>query len=131
MVEDECPCVDIEMDYDERPKFSHRKWRRARKPHVCCECRGAISKGDGYEYVVGIWGDKWLTFKTCEGCRDIRGALFCGGWTYGQMYEDLVEFDMVDFQVDTPPAGCVITELTEIGARKLKAYWAERVGLKG
>lgn len=45
--------------------------RRARKSHVCCECREEIKKGDYYQYSSGVWGGDPLDFKQCMNCHEI------------------------------------------------------------
>lgn len=46
--------------------------QRARKSHCCCECGGAISIGDVYQKVWGVWDGDPRTFKTCDACSSLR-----------------------------------------------------------
>jgi len=46
--------------------------RKARKVHLCCECRWPIEKGQAYQYVSGVWDRSPASFKTCLVCAEIR-----------------------------------------------------------
>ena len=68
--------------------------RKARKPHVCCECGGTIAVGERHEYVTANWEGTWCDFRTCPDCVVIRCNLArregsCGGWLHGGMLEEL------------------------------------------
>jgi hypothetical protein len=65
-----CDC----SDYDTTVVGFHETWRRAYKVHHCCECRGAIQKGDRYQYVSGIWDGTPCSMKTCARCAILRDA---------------------------------------------------------
>jgi len=41
----------------EMPKAFSTKTRKARKPHICCECNHAINPGEEYQYSSGIWDE--------------------------------------------------------------------------
>lgn len=88
------------MGYDCYCDYDPAKWyraeiRKARKPHICEECRGPILKGERYEFVAGCWEDTVSTFKTCERCHDIRvwtkNNVPCLCWAHGNMIEDCQE----------------------------------------
>lgn len=51
----------------ESPKAFQTLTRKARKEHICCECRDVISKGEAYQYSSGIW-DYPESFKQCIKC---------------------------------------------------------------
>ena len=61
------------MDETEPTCFLKRQ-RRARKDHVCCECRRVIKAGTVYEYESGIWDGEPSSFKTCPRCVVLRAA---------------------------------------------------------
>jgi hypothetical protein len=86
--------LDCSCDFDP-PEFYHREIRRARKPHRCHECGGAIVVGEQYEHVRGKWEGYIDTFDTCERCVDIRTWLKnnvpCLCWTHGNADEDCKE----------------------------------------
>jgi hypothetical protein len=84
---------DCFCDYDP-PVFYNRTTPKARKPHQCYECGGAILKGETYESVTGKW-DYVDTFKTCERCVDLRtwvtNSVPCVCWAHGNLHDDLRE----------------------------------------
>ena len=88
MTECACPVT----DGDNQPSCSREETHKARKPYTCCECGGAIAIGDQYEYTWGVWEDGPDTYRTCIVCAEIRHGIFCDGWTYGSMRDDLREF---------------------------------------
>jgi hypothetical protein len=61
----------------------------ARKEHVCGECRETIKVGETYERVEGLCDGAPFSHKTCTGCLRIRKQYFCGGWGYGNIWEDM------------------------------------------
>jgi hypothetical protein len=63
--------MDCYCDYDP-PEFYNQSIRKARKPHKCAECSGAILPGEKYEYVFGKWDGYTDTHHTCERCYDMR-----------------------------------------------------------
>lgn len=85
----ECACVYVDTDSGERCDFHAEEMRMARKQHRCDECRRTIEPGERYEYARGRWGKEFEAFKTCADCLSIRNTLFCGGWFYGMLLEDL------------------------------------------
>ena len=56
----------------EYPVFYDEKKVRAKKDHKCCECGGAILKGEVYKYISGLWGRRFESYKTCPDCTHIR-----------------------------------------------------------
>ena len=56
----------------ESPEVFEQVIRKARKQHRCCECGGAITPGDYYQYAHGIWADGPAGFKTCIPCARLR-----------------------------------------------------------
>ena len=78
-----CSC-----DYDgERARVHSATMRTARKAYRCCECRTPIHPGDTYQHVAGLWDGRWLTFKTCQGCANVRDVL-CDCYEYGSLWDD-------------------------------------------
>lgn len=65
---------------------------KARKPAKCCECYGAINRGEQYEKVVMLYEGEWCTYRTCSQCREIRSVFSCGkGWMFESLWEDMTE----------------------------------------
>lgn len=56
----------------ENPSVYTVKEPKARKDHICCECRRIIKKGEHYQKFTGCWGGEWHEFKTCEECAELR-----------------------------------------------------------
>lgn len=56
----------------EPPSVMFEVRRKARKPHTCCECRAAISRGQEHEYVKGCWDGSWSAHRTCLACVSLR-----------------------------------------------------------
>lgn len=66
----------------------------AQKPHQCCECLAKIEPGEKYFRVFGVWDGYPDAFKTCQHCEEGPVALLlqtCGGFLYGQVFEELLE----------------------------------------
>ena len=120
----DCPCLDIEPDYGEQPSVHRVSTPKARKSHTCCECRGEIPAGTRYERVDGIWPDGAGVYKTCTACADIRQTIFCSGWTYGEMWDDLWSYEYLI--ANAAPASCILQELDAGAAELMKRKWAER-----
>ena len=122
---DPCSCA-VEYEGDApRPEFVRITVRRARKEHRCGECLDPIRPGDDYEHASGKWEGDLMTMRTCAGCTNVRNRLFCGGWTYGEVLEDLIEHEIVG--TPKPPPGCILEKLNAAGAEKLKQLWAREL----
>lgn len=51
----------------EEPKCFSTIKRKARKGHICFECKEVIKSGDFYQYSSGIW-DEPASYKQCLRC---------------------------------------------------------------
>jgi len=60
--------VSCYCDYDPSDVWDERK-RKARKEHVCYECREKIEKGDEYVYITSLSDGSWWHYKICEYCE--------------------------------------------------------------
>ena len=72
--------------------------RKARKSHICCECKDEIKKGEQYEHVKTLQSHTWFEDKTCIPCTRVRNDFCSGGYYYGELRETLKEclgFDYV------------------------------------
>lgn len=61
-------------DCDEPTLYNISK-PRAKKVHVCCECRAEIMPGQVYARHEGLWEGSWDTFKLCIRCQDASEEL--------------------------------------------------------
>lgn len=84
----DCVCIDV-GDFDYSTVELCNENRKARKVHKCNECGRVIEKGEIYERYAGICDGDFFTAKTCEGCRIIRDDLFCDGWFFGGIWEEI------------------------------------------
>ncbi len=82
-------CCPLSGGDDDGPRCELTRIRRARTPHECCECEGAIAPGSQYEITTGCWDGSWSTYKTCMSCREIRNHFACDGWTFTMLWEQL------------------------------------------
>lgn len=84
-----CAC-----DFD-APTFYRKREPRARTPHRCGECGGAIAPGEVYEYASGMWDGDFSVQKTCPRCLDLRkwvqAHVPCFCWYHGNVREDALE----------------------------------------
>jgi hypothetical protein len=93
-----CGCAYVESDGETGVVLSQRV-QKARKAHRCCACGRKINNKEHYEYVSGIWGDCFDTYKTCVDCLSIRKAFFCGSYCF-EFQDDLYyHLENVDGQV--------------------------------
>lgn len=70
--------------------------RKAKKPHICCECGRKIEKEETYNYQAGV-GDGFDTFKTCAHCVVGRDLVIskCRGFIYEEIKQELSEHTRV------------------------------------
>ena len=88
----ECSC-NIEVDNDDGgPEFYSEAWRTARKVHKCYECGRKIEPGEKYEVVSGVWDGDFETYKTCNDCHTARSMFFPSGYSFGMMWQDIVDY---------------------------------------
>jgi hypothetical protein len=74
----------------ESPEWMREEWRRARKEYKCCECLDKIVLGEKYRYYVGKWNRQVATFRRCEYCADLAGAL-----EYHDQYNEGIVFGLL------------------------------------
>ena len=60
---------------DGGPSFCITKNRKARKSHICYECKSAIVPGEIYEYCSGLWEGQISSYKTCNSCVSARNEV--------------------------------------------------------
>ncbi len=59
------------MDGD-TPSVYKEEYRYAKKEHICCECHRPIPVRAKYQFAKGCWEGKWLAFRTCLACAELR-----------------------------------------------------------
>jgi hypothetical protein len=79
-------------DYDD-PSIYCEEVRKAKKEHICSECRRAILKKENYRNVFGVWENKPTTFKTCSHCMIPQDWLRkeCNGFLHGNLEDEILE----------------------------------------
>lgn len=85
-----CDCSICNYDY-EGFDYVNIVIRKARREHVCCECKEIIKVGSNYQYVHGVYDAHWYTYKTCQRCVTIRDDYCSSGFVYGWLYEQIGE----------------------------------------
>lgn len=120
---DDCACLYDEADGDQ-PIFYTQRWVVARKPHRCVECRRTIAVGERYESFSGKWERGVQTYRTCAECQDIRESLYCQGWSFGMLWEDVQEQLFAETGLTV---GCIDKLATPEGKRALQERWIEYV----
>lgn len=80
------------IDYDQ-PSMYKKTFRKSRKSHKCVECYRDIQTGETYQHVVGMWGGKFNTYKTCAHCAVGQQLLLdqCHGFLHQGIEEELIE----------------------------------------
>jgi hypothetical protein len=77
--------------------------RRARKEHVCVECREPIRKGELHQYVSSLFDGSWSSHRTCLLCVEIGDHFSCGrGRIVETLWEDLEANFFPDMRMGGP-----------------------------
>lgn len=74
---------------DETASYYNQSKRRARKPHVCEECRETITAGSTYEHISMVFDGAWCSYKLCASCVEIGNHFACGPRSVGTLWEEL------------------------------------------
>lgn len=123
LVAGDCNACIWSGDY-EQPDFYSSKIVKARKQHVCLECKDVIHPGFEYERVAGKWEGSMEAFKTCLVCVEIRKALCCEGWCHGLLW-----FDAKESMFPALTTGCLSKLTTAAAKAKLLTEWRKWKGL--
>jgi hypothetical protein len=108
-------CCPLDSGEGEAARVSQTQLRRAAKEHRCGECRETIKPGDRYEHNRSMWSGVWSTSRTCVSCTEIRDHFQCGGWIYGQLWDDLE----VNFYPDMKAGGPCMEGLSPANKARL------------
>ena len=82
----------------ELPAVSKEGFVKARKSHVCGECRNPIDIGEEYWKIRGLWEDQWATYKMCKSCRDLAEELRCEDrcFCFGEVIYEAEECGLIE-----------------------------------
>lgn len=118
MTEESCACLWGSEDA-EQPEFFDERWVVARGEYRCYECHRGIWPRDRHVRVTGKWDGEVGTYRFCSDCHDISQSLYCGGWTFGALWEDIQE----QLFSEGPLNSACLDKLATVSA---KQYLAER-----
>jgi hypothetical protein len=77
--------------------------RRARKEHVCDECREPITRGELHKYITSLFDGHWDTYRMCLLCDEIGDHFSCGrGRIMQTLWSDLEENFFPDMSAGGP-----------------------------
>ena len=65
------------------------EYHKAKKRHICGECRELILPGDKYFAIGYAQNGKINNHKICCDCESVAKTFFGGAWTYCCLWEDL------------------------------------------
>jgi hypothetical protein len=107
--------------------FQSAEMRTARTPKVCVECRQPIQRGDRYERFSSKQDGEFFSKVTCAACTDIRAALYCGGFYFGQLWSDI---HTQIFARHGLTIECIDKLETTVGKEKLQSAWRQYLGVQ-
>lgn len=119
-------CSKAEITDGTLPSFLNERMRRAKKSHICIECKSRIDAGEIYEYICGIWEGKFHQFKTCNTCRSIRETFF-NLYVYGRVLSDF--YDVFLEGEPLVPENCIIKLIPaakEYVFKEIENQWEKR-----
>lgn len=117
----ECVCLYGGYDGDETD-FQCSTTPVARVAHQCGECKRAIVKGERYERYVTKNDGEISASKTCAECAEIRRALYCEGFYFKCLWDDIRE---QIFEAGKMNSAC-LDKLSTVEAKQfLQRRWME------
>jgi len=109
------------------PKAFQSIQRKARKDHICVECKETINKGEKYQYSSGVW-DEPASYKQCLRCYKISNIVVsdCDGeeclgfgelidWFYGHVCQGFNIDQVVSFYTEKWKLGANDLDFINIG----------------
>jgi hypothetical protein len=121
----ECTCsISVDLDYcTEDNGFYKTKIIKARKIHICSECKREINPKERYEFISGVYDGVFTEYKTCMDCVSLKDSFF-GSYYFTRIWEDFIEnMDDCDWRV---PEKC-LAKLTPAARAKvcesIENYW--------
>ena len=118
--------MSIGGDYDgDTPAFFSQRMVKARKYHVCYECRGQIAPGQPYQLTVGKWEGNFDTFKFCAPCVEIASEFTDGARSFGVLWDDIDQ----NWEDGAHLQAC-LNRLTTVAAKEhMRQQWLKWKGL--
>lgn len=99
---------------DEHAEVYIGKWRKARKPHRCCEChKESIQRGDRYYHAKMLFDRIWWNHSLCQGCMalwDVFKEAHDGCILFGGL-SDTISDMQYDFSKQVVMLGMSVEEL--------------------
>lgn len=113
------------QECDEQATVWNADERRARKEHVCCECRETIARGETYQHVSMLYDGRWDRYVTCLLCVEIGDHFSCGrGRIVETLWSDLEENFYRDMSMGGPcMAGLSPAAKTKLVERRMAWYF--------
>lgn len=91
------------QECDEYAKVYERNQRRARKDHVCLECRDVIARGALHNHISMLFDGHWSSWRECLLCEEIGDHFSCGrGRVAETLWSDLEENFFPDMRMGGP-----------------------------
>jgi hypothetical protein len=102
------------------------RYVRAKKEHICSECRKVIAVGEVYEYHFSVYEGDALTIKTCSICAEIRDAFTEPGSAIcpGEMWGEIKSYVFPEIKTS-----CYDRLSTPLAKAKLQLMWMKWKGL--
>lgn len=120
-------CIGQDLDSDGIVEVLDDDHPVARKPHVCCECKGVIQPGQRYSRFVGKWEGEIIKYSTCSLCEEIRRVFTCGeSWMWECLWEDM---EAIAFPILTTATEC-FCELSPAAKAYVLERWQKWKGLR-
>lgn len=121
----ECNCsILVDLDYHpEANGFYRTKIIKARKTHICSECKREINPKERYEIISGVYDGVFEEYKTCMDCVSLKDSFF-GSYYFTRIWEDFKE-NMEDCYWQVPEK--CLAKLTQTARAKvcgmIEDYW--------
>jgi hypothetical protein len=110
----QCSCDFDDGSWD----FFDERTVKARKEHVCGECREKIQPGEEYSRATGKFDGVFETSKTCRHCKQIAKNFGC--YTFGELFFDIRDWAEEGGLVDLPME--LFDDLEPAGVAKLERF---------
>ena len=83
----DCTCIWVSCD--DEWEDGETKRVETLLPQTCCECNSEIPPGNTHEFFWGETDGDRSEYRTCALCVEIRDKLFCDGWLFGQVWDEI------------------------------------------